>query len=459
MPYENTSITNNSTKSVTDQFNGFQSIYANAAGLALACPVVLPSNSDYFFSTNVKVTGGTFVVKIEQNTPETILYLSINLTDSTYNHVNTVFHVVSGSDLVKSLNIMISGTTGSNTAYIDKFTLVKSVCDFGSMEKSNLGWSGINCSVAKDTSGKRSGTNCLKIYSSSADAYAQSEIINTIVDESYSFYAYLKCASGSSITAKIYDNINNTVIYEFEVFDGTSYTSLNTTFTATSVETVIRFYVGVSNTCYIDDLAILPVVSITSLSEMPLTTSESYGYDHWFTNPVGSLLVNGSDLFSVGFNKETDLTSGTGSLLIRYMPLFDYNSFYEDATIFYIKDFLRVYYDSNDMLFKGSIYNGNEWIVSGCESELYTFVSGTNLDIGFTYNNEMGYWLYVTGTIQASFNGSWSAQYIEPLLCIGSISGTTSERANGYVDDIALFPKDVTLSYMYSYFMENNSYE
>ena len=454
MPYKNTAIANTSDKVSTEQLSGFQSIFVSGTGNALVNPLILEASSEYYLSSFIKVSKGSFNFVAREINPIVDLYKYPNITETSFKQYDTVFK----TGTAVAIDVIISGTTGTtNEGWADKFVLAKNVVTLNT----TTDWNGSDCTVASDTNDGRLSDACVKLTATSDGGYGYCDQIVTVNGQEYTFNGYIKVGAADDIARiMIYDAVGDTFIYSGTNQTSTSYSNIYNTFKAVSSGTQIRVYLEASgDICYLDDFSLLPVVELDAYSEITSTLTNSYGYDKWLTNSVGSILVDGGDIYSIGISSGTSLNNHQGSILFRYMPMFAYDNFVDDANLIYLENFLKIYYDASSYKFVGSVYNGSEYVVSGCETDAVWFPSGTWLDIAFTYDNTIGTFLIVSGSACGVFNGAWPSQNLPDLLCIGCISGTNYGRAEGYMDDLNFYPYALIEDDIVKYFNSNNSSE
>src|SRR4030067_1126757 len=443
MPFLNR-IVASGAKNTDYNFDGRQSIIVTGTGSSINIPVEVQPDTNYYFNSAIKVNTGTFSVRIDNIIwPRSNLFISDSHSDSEFHIIDTVIKTPSSCSTV---DVKVSGSSNSS-CYFDNVIFLKSLITNGNFE-TTTGWDTSNCNVVINDANERTGTYCLQVTATSNNGYVYRDI--TVTDgQWYTFSFYGKSsASGHRLKFQIIGNSTSTSYYDSGWIDSTSYkkrvrTFNNVTDTSVRIKCIVE---SSSEIVYIDDWAAFPLIDESPSTETGTTLANSYGMGAWDENPVGSLHIQGSDLYSIPIATGTNLNKDEGSLSIRIKPDYDYDEYLDDAYIFNIPRFARVYYNHSDYRFYGEIYNGNEFVSSGCYSYAQLFTSGTWIHVGFSYDNNYGIKLILSGNQVAEFMGTWEEQPLPVLMAIGSISGTDYNRINGYIDDFNMYARSINIS-------------
>lgn len=338
--------------------------------------------------------------------------------------------------------------TGYNTNF-DNIYLVQNLIVSGTFEHTH-GWSTNNLTISTNATNKRSMTVALKGVATSDNGYVYQNI-SAVNGQWYTFTGYGKgSTTGHRFKIQIIGNNTSTIYYDSGWTDSTTYLKKSYTFrviTDTSIS--IR---GISETngetVYFDDWYLVPLISLSASTGEPTSLANSYGPGYCGDNNTGSVLIDGSDLYCIGIVSGTDLNPDRGAINFWYRPIYAYNEFFENAMLISGSGsnakFIQCYYNYSDYKFYFEMYNGNQFISSGCNSIAQSFISGTWINVGLSYDNDYGMSFYLDGELVGSFDGTWNQQNLPTLMAIGCVSGSNSNRALGYIDDICFYTESIS---------------
>lgn len=360
------------------------------------------------------------------------------------------------------------------SVYLDNLSVVKNLVRGGGfldITKDRYYWQNVNSllySAVPSGFSTEKGNSGVGYFTATANGGYIAQNIRVVANTYYTFtgyfYKYALIFSYGNFKVKLVGLETSTVYYDSGWnITPINYTKLATTIKNTTDTTIqIQVILETQNTYLaLDSISFIPVVETVSNFGTP-SISNYYDYSKWYANPDSSLLISGSSLFCVGITSGTNLNPDAGSIGLWYNPVRDYDDFTGDSVVIsgggINSNFMRVYYNSSDYKFYGQVYNGTEWITSGCVSDAQTFVSGTWMHLAFSYDSTNGTKLFIDGNQVGEFYGSWPNQELSTLVSIGSISGSYGGRAEGFYDDIVFYPKALNVDNWYKKTLENTDY-
>ncbi len=408
--------------------------------------VALKYNTYYFYSSFMYTVSGTVrMATLKGGSPYTS-YNTVTLT-APAGWTNKTYTFRKPDDGVQNTYFPFVQADATNVeAYIDTVYLYEIT-----------GWDTSNSTMELDNVYKKSAYYCAKVTATADNGYLF-QSINTINNHWYTFKAYGRnVTAGHRFKFQIVGNQTYTIYGNSDWIDTTSYYPYSVTFKVVNDTSImIKAIVETSGEiAYFDDFSLIPLITIDT-TESSSTEENSYDYGAWSINNKGSIKIDSNDLFCVGIVSGTDLEPKTGSVHLRYRPLYDYDEFDSDAVLISGSNFFKLYYNHEDYKFYGEFWNGNEFVSSGCNSEAQTFVSGTWIFVGFSYDNDVGSSLYIDGEIVGEYLGTWDQQDVPTLVSIGSISGTDGGRARGFIDDICFYTQYLKIDDFYKIYYENH---
>lgn len=360
--------------------------------------------------------------------------------------------------------------------YVDNLSIVPNLVNGGGfmdVSEDRVYWLKTNAILLNNASSAQSreegGNSGIGIfYTTEANGYI-TQFINTVADTWYTFTVYFsKHTTGDPVTYKVQlvGVETDTIYYDSGFLVPTvDYKKLETTFKNLTDTHILIKIIGKEEDCYVafDSVSLVPLAEVSVDFDASPNLSKYYDYAQWYDNPTSSLLISGNSLFSVSIISGTNINPDKGGIGLWYCPVRNYNEFLSDSVIVSgggaNANFAKVYYNCSDYKFYGEIYNGHEWISSGCYSDAQTFVSGTWMHLAFSYDNTIGTKLFIDGSQVGEFYGSWDAQELSTLMSIGSISGSYTGGAEGYYDDIVFYPKALNVDNWYQKTLQNTDYD
>jgi len=355
-------------------------------------------------------------------------------------------------------------TAGNSIVYVDNFRVDKNLVENGSFEAFAGGdpdiptsWvnEGLEGGEGVDGGGdNHSGSGSFRLDDAD-DGEGIIQNITVVADRFYTFGIWAKnnnqdvevVVGGTALASTTIDltTANN------------NWTKFNKTFVASSTDFVILIQGGAADQDgYFDDVSVVELDSYSAYSDptttTPSATADSYDTGKWEgTNKA--FLMDGAD--DLEYSASGVLSTGTGTVSMWWKPMWDYDSYDEDAYIFNSEDgtnnFMRMYFDESEDKIIANFYDGTNWTNVTATSSALTFAEDVWQHVGVIYGND-------TGTVRILLDGAesgtdydgsgWTAQTVPTYFYPGSLYGASANtlQADGWIDDIRIYDTNLATS-------------
>ncbi|PIZ58564.1 hypothetical protein COY23_00360, partial [bacterium (Candidatus Torokbacteria) CG_4_10_14_0_2_um_filter_35_8] len=156
-----------------------------------------------------------------------------------------------------------------------------------------------------------------------------------------------------------------------------------------------------------------------------------------------SVLIDGADTLS--YSTIGNISNSKGTVSFWFRPLLPYNKYSENKYLINSEDvtnkLVRLYYNYSDYKYHLQFFNGTNWTTVQSVSSVQSFSKDTWQHILLTYDNTVGVNLYVNGSSDGTYSGSWTAQTLPTNIYVGSLYNSTANtnQADSYFDDLAIY--------------------